>query len=174
MTDNEHSRKVSTISGIVARYAGYPPDATMLIRRASLFHDFGKTAISQEILSKPSKLTAREFEIVKTHTQLGSQKITDAIRILTAAKMIAEQHHEKINGSGYLGLHGNEISPCARIVAVADVFDALISKDRPYKPPWALKDVIRYFENYSGELFDAKLVSVLLKHVDEIAGLYRK
>jgi response regulator RpfG family c-di-GMP phosphodiesterase len=59
-------------------------------------------------------------------------------------------------------------------VAIADVFDALVSKDRPYKPPWTFKDVIRYFENYSGELFDAKLVSVLLKHVDEIAGLYRK
>jgi HD-GYP domain-containing protein (c-di-GMP phosphodiesterase class II) len=173
MTDNDHSRKVSDISGILAKNAGYLPGTARLIRQAAHFHDIGKSGIDQKILDKPGKLTSQEYEIIKTHTLLGSQKIAEVVKMLTKAQMIAEQHHEKIDGSGYLGLHGNEIFPYARIVAVADVFDALISK-RQYKEGWPIAEVIKYFQSFSGKLFDADLVSVLFEHIEEISDLYRQ
>jgi response regulator RpfG family c-di-GMP phosphodiesterase len=103
----------------------------------------------------------------------GSRIITDAAEVLCAARIIAAQHHEKIDASGYLALPGEKIHSFAKIAAIADVFDALIS-ERPYKAPMQIGDVIRYFETHSGILFDAGLVSVLLNHIDEIAGLYRQ
>lgn len=117
-------------------------------------------------------MTEHEFEIVKKHTQLGSQQIGNALQVLSTARTIAAQHHEKWNGNGYIGLSGDDIHPYARIVAVADVYDALISM-RPYKAPMAANEVIRYFENHAGTLFDAGMVSILLEHADEISGLYR-
>ncbi len=172
MTDNEHSRKVSEISGILATHSGCPPDVVSLIRQAALLHDAGKNGVDQNILNCPGKLTADEYEAVKAHTAFGARIIDDVVKLLATAQIIAKQHHERINASGYLGLPGDKIHPFAKIVAIADVCDALISK-RPYKESWAIEDVARYFQENSGTLFDASLTLILLHHIDEIAGLYR-
>lgn len=172
LTHFEHSQKVSEISGILAGYAGYSAQIVDIIRQAALYHDVGKSAIPAEILNKPGKLTEREFEIVKAHTQLGTQKIAQALEVLSAAALIASQHHEKLNGKGYMGLCGEEIHPYARIVAVADVFDALLSK-RAYKDAWAVDDILRYMQEGSGVHFDITVIWLLLGHISEILALYK-
>jgi putative nucleotidyltransferase with HDIG domain len=172
LTHFDHSQKVSEISGLLAGYAGYPADTADLIRQAALYHDVGKAEIPASILNKPGKLTEQEFETVKAHTQLGTQKIAAALEVLSAAALIASQHHEKLSGKGYMGLCGEEIHPYARIVAVADVFDALISK-RAYKDAWGVEDVLRYMQDQSGIHFDMTIVWLLLRHIPEIMALYK-
>ncbi len=173
LTHFDHSQKVSAISGLLAGYAGCHPETVELIRQAALYHDVGKSDISPAIINKPGRLTAQEFEIVKTHTRLGARKISDALRILRTAKMIAEQHHEKMCGLGYpRGLSGDAIHPYSRIVAVADVYDALASK-RSYKALWNVGEILRYMESESGSHFDSAIIRLLLMHIDEITALYQ-
>ncbi len=171
LADDEHSRRVSKVSGILARYAGYSHENSLVIQQAAQYHDIGKSAIARAILDKPGKLTPQEFGIIKTHTRIGAQKLADAIKILFAAKAVAAQHHEKWDGTGYIGLSGADIHPYARLVSIADVWDALISK-RAYKAPMDIRDIICYFENHAGSSFDPGMVSVLLEHTGEIANLY--
>ena len=103
LTHHEHSRKVSQISGMLAEFAGYSPADTKIIERAAAFHDIGKIYVSEDILSKNGALTSEEYEIVKTHTTVGSEKIYDVIRMLAAADCIAASHHERPDGSGLSG-----------------------------------------------------------------------
>ncbi len=172
LTDTEHGRRVSEISGILAAHTGYPPDTVRLIRRAALYHDIGKNDIDRSILDRPGSLTAQEYRTVKTHTQLGAKSIEDVIAVLAAAQIICKQHHERLDGSGYLGLPGDRIHPFAKLVAIADVYDALVSK-RVYKPRLDVCDVIKHFKDNSGTLYDAALVDVLISNLNEITGLYR-
>ncbi len=169
----EHSQKVSEISGLLAGYAGYSPKTAGLIRQAARYHDIGKSEIDQAILAKPGRLTPQEFETVKTHAALGARQIARVLAILSAAKIIAEQHHEKICGLGYpRGLSGDAIHPFSRIVAVADVYDAMASK-RPYKEAISPGEILRYMEAESGSHFDSEIVRLLLAHIDEISALYK-
>ncbi|MDL2288475.1 HD domain-containing protein [Oscillospiraceae bacterium OttesenSCG-928-F05] len=170
-TQFSHSRFVSELSTILARRAGYSPEETMIIQQAALYHDIGKTFIPKEILNKPGPLTSEEFEIVKTHTAIGYEKIIEIIGVLCAAAVVAGTHHEKWDGSGYMGLEGPNIHPYARLISVADVFDALLAK-RPYKEPWAIEDIAAYFDTQAGKQFDAGIVQLLLQSLEEIAGLY--
>jgi putative two-component system response regulator len=145
-----------------------------LIYRSASLHDIGKIGISDNILLKPGKLTEDEFEIMKTHTTLGRDAITKAeqhikqkVEMLECAKRIAYSHHEKWDGSGYPeGLSGENIPLCGRIMAVADVYDALRSK-RVYKPSFSHEKVVSIITNDSGTHFDPEIVEAFLEIKDK-------
>lgn len=166
-----HSRRVSKISELLSGYAGYSKEESAFIGQAALFHDVGKCDIPLEILNKSGPLTEREFDIIKTHTRKGGNRIADALRVLAAAKLIAEHHHEKLDGTGYRRLAAIEIHPYAKLVAVADVFDALLSK-RAYKDSWGAGETLGYIKSGAGTHFDPTIVAVLLAYEDEIMSLY--
>ena len=129
----EHTRRVGKMSAQIAQALGLPEIEVALIRRAAPLHDVGKIAIPDSILLKPGKLTPDEFELMKTHTALGGKMLSGGrFPLLQWAEEIALTHHERWDGTGYLGLRGEDIPIAGRIVAVADVFDALTSR-RPYR-----------------------------------------
>ena len=138
-----------------------------LILEAAPMHDVGKIGIPDYILLKPGKLTPEEFEVMKGHTRIGYELLKDSrSEVLRAGALIAASHHEKYDGSGYpRGLKGNDIPLYGRIVAVADVFDALTS-ERPYKKAWALEDARRFLEDGRGKHFDPLCVEALLAEWD--------
>ena len=124
---------------IIALKPGINEQEAEMLKLASPMHDIGKVGIPDNILNKPGKLTPEEFEIMKTHAQLGYEMLKHSSKpILQAAAIVSKEHHEKYNGNGYpKGLKGEEIHIFARITAVADVFDALGS-DRIYKKAWSI------------------------------------
>jgi putative two-component system response regulator len=134
------------------------------MRRAAPLHDVGKIGISDLILLKPGKLTPEEFEVMKGHTTIGARILangrSDLIRM---AERIALTHHERWSGGGYPnGLKGEEIAIEGRIVAVADVFDAL-SHDRPYKKAWPMGEAVAEIKSQSGQQFDPNVVEAFLR-----------
>ena len=139
---------------------------------AAPMHDIGKIAVDQDILHKKSSLSEAEFEIMKTHTTLAHQVLKNSDRkIIQSADIIAMQHHEKWDGSGYpKALKGDDIHIYGRIVAIADVFDALTHK-RVYKESWSIEDAVAYIQNNSGTHFDPKLVDIFTSHLDEFVCL---
>jgi response regulator RpfG family c-di-GMP phosphodiesterase len=135
---------------------------------AAPMHDIGKIATPDSVLLKPGKLTPEEWEIMKEHPTVGLSILDGSQRpILKAAAVIAHQHHEKWDGSGYpQGLKGEQIHPYARIVAVADVFDALSHK-RVYKDAWPVAKVTEYLREVAGHHLDPHYVDLLIKNIDE-------
>ena len=131
-------------------------------------HDIGKIAIPDNILNKLEKFEPHEWETMKTHAEIGYEMLKYSQRpILKAAAIIANQHHEKIDGSGYpKGLKGNDIHIYGRITAVADVFDALGSS-RVYKKAWELGKILELFKRDSGTHFDSQLVTLFFDNLDE-------
>ncbi|MDL2232067.1 HD domain-containing protein [Ruminococcaceae bacterium OttesenSCG-928-L11] len=173
-THYDHSRMVASISGILAKHAGYSPTEAALIEQAALFHDVGKCDLNPYLLNKKGSLTEQEFALIKAHTQLGVNRIASALQVLSAAAVIAAQHHEHVDGrGGYMGLTGESIHPYAKLVAVADVYDALISP-RAYKQAWDQNTVCTYLKDRAGMQFDMEIVAVLLAHIDEIMALYQQ
>lgn len=147
------------------------------IEDAAPLHDVGKIVISDTILLKPGKLTPEEFDKMKVHTTQGGSVIQDIFKgmedkeFLHTAEEIAMYHHERWDGTGYpKGLKGEEIPLSARIMAIADVFDALIS-ERCYKKPIPPLEAVKIIEEESGSHFDPKLVEVFLKHKDEFINI---
>ena len=137
-------------------------------------HDIGKIAVPDSILNKPGKLTKEEFDIMKTHTTKGGQIIKSIIEsvpnshYLEEAKNLATYHHERWDGKGYpTGLAGEDIPLSARIMAVADVFDALVSK-RSYKEGFSYDKALNIIQEESGTHFDSKLVDVFIAAKDEV------
>jgi putative two-component system response regulator len=132
-------------------------------------HDIGKIGIPDAILLKPGKLTPEEFEIIKTHTVIGAKILEgDDSDILSMARDIVLGHHEKWDGSGYpFARAGESIPVSARIVALADVFDALTS-ERPYKMAWPLARAVEYIKANAGKHFDPELVDVFFENLSEI------
>lgn len=131
---------------------------------SGLLHDIGKTKISPDILNKPGALTDEEFGIMKSHTQLGYEMVAENITISSLTKTGIRFHHENEDGSGYYGKKGNEIPLFAKIIHVADVYDALISK-RPYKKALHVSEALEYLMGACGTLFDKEIVEVFLKYV---------
>lgn len=162
-----HVKRVAKYSYILAKLAGLDEDEAGLIEMASPMHDIGKIAIPDAILNKPGKLTADEFDIMKTHAAIGHEILSHSKRkIIQAAAIVAGEHHEKWDGSGYpKGMKGEEIHIYGRITAIADVFDALGS-DRCYKDAWELGKILELFENESGKHFDPKLVELFFTNLD--------
>ncbi|NCB55591.1 MAG: PAS domain S-box protein [Epsilonproteobacteria bacterium] len=163
-----HVRRVAEYSRLLALKYGLDAQEANKIAMASPMHDIGKVGIPDAILHKPGKLTDEEWEIMKTHAMLGYAVLQHSKRpILQASAIIAKEHHEKYDGTGYpLGLSGETIHLYARIVAIADVFDAL-SHDRCYKKAWEDADVFAFFEKERGAHFDPNLVDMFLAAKEE-------
>lgn len=173
--DNEtgaHIMRMSNISALMAKHLGFSPEETQNLLHASPMHDVGKIAIPDKILLKPGKLTDSEWEIMKSHTSAGYRILySEETRLLQLAAEIALYHHEKWDGSGYPeGLSGERIPLSCRIVAIADVFDALMSH-RPYKQAWTLEESLDFINSQSGRHFDPKVIDVFNRNIDEIVQI---
>jgi len=168
-----HVTRVANYSKLLAKEYGLSEELQDIIYYASPFHDIGKVGIPDKILLKPAKLTDDEFIIMKAHSAIGYSILKEAkSKYLQMGASIALSHHEKYNGTGYpKNLHGEDIPIEARIVAIADVFDALVSK-RPYKEAWSFKDALTFLEEESGKHFDPKLVLLFIKNIDKIKNIY--
>lgn len=173
-----HVKRVAEYSRLLAIKYGLSEQEAEVIRLASPMHDVGKVGIPDAILNKPGPLTQEEFEIMKTHSNLGYEMLKHSNKqVLNAAAIIAQQHHERFDGSGYPHrLRGEEIHLYGRITALADVFDALCS-DRVYKKAWELDRVLDLLQSERGRHFDPAVVDLFLEHLDEflvIKELYRE
>lgn len=162
-----HTKRVATISTMIARDYGLSDEQIKLIEIASPLHDIGKIGIADVVLNKPSELTPEEYLYMKSHALLGYDILKNSERkILKTAATIAYEHHEKYDGTGYpRGLKGEEISIYARIVAIVDVFDALLSK-RVYKDKWSVEEVVVLLKEERGKHFDPKLADIVLQNMD--------
>jgi putative two-component system response regulator len=160
----EHAWRIGRTSALLAIELGLPEREVDLIRRAAPLHDIGKIGIPDSILLKPSRLTDDEFETIKTHTTIGAQILSGSTSpVLTLAESIALTHHERWHGGGYpRGMSGEEIPLPARLVAVADVFDAL-THERPYKDAWPVDEAVAEILNQNGRQFDPAVVSAFAK-----------
>ncbi len=163
----QHLRRVSEFCYLFCKFLGKDEAECEKIKMAAVLHDIGKVGISDDILNKPSKLDANEWDIMKTHSMLGYQMLIDSeFEMMRLAAMIALEHHERWDGKGYpYGKQGEDISLVGRICAVADVFDSLLDK-RVYKEPWEEKEVRNYFEMMSGTQFDPTIAAILLDNFD--------
>lgn len=158
----DHINRLAHYTQQMAKALDFSDEEAEHYGEASMLHDIGKVGIPDEILKKPGKLTAEEFDVIKTHPQLGSDILCKNKWFSTACQ-IAYAHHEKWDGSGYpRGLKAEAIPLPARIVAIADVFDALINK-RAYKDPWPVEKALSLLEAEAGKHFDPKLVAVFIR-----------
>ena len=164
-----HIQRIGFYSTKIAEHLGLSKEQVELIKYSSPLHDIGKLRIPDHILLKPGPLTKDEWEIMKTHTIMGAKILEGSkIKYLKAAEKIALLHHEKWDGTGYpYGLKGKKIPLFARIVSIADVFDALTS-DRPYRKAFSVEEAFEIIKNESGKHFDPELVEIFLKIKDEI------
>ncbi len=167
-----HVKRVAEFSYILAKEYGLSELDARLLNSASPMHDIGKVGIPDAILLKPGKLTPEEFEIMKTHAQIGYEIFSTSDRsLLKAAAWIAIDHHEKWNGTGYPnGKQGEDIHIFGRITAVADVFDALYHH-RCYKPAWPIEDIVALFKEQSGVHFDPDLVALVLNDLGKYTNV---
>jgi len=169
----KHIRRVAEYSRLLAHYhEAISEEDAEIIYHASPMHDIGKMSIPNEVLHKKGALTQEEFEVMKTHTTKAHEylKIVDR-KYMKAADIIAYQHHEKWDGSGYpRGLKGEEIHLFGRIVALADVFDALTHK-RVYKDAWSVDDAVNYIQEHKGTQFDPYIVEIFEEHIDEFISI---
>lgn len=167
-----HVRRVSEYSVVLGRLSGFDSDQLDQLRVAAAMHDLGKIAIPEAILNKPGELTEDERSVMETHVRRGLQMLSGQRgTLLGAASIVVGEHHEHWNGGGYpRGLKGEEIHVLGRIVAIADVFDALTTT-RCYKEPWNLPRVIEFFREQSGGQFEPKLVDFFLNNLEEFLGI---
>ena len=164
-----HVIRMAKYSRVIAEAIGFSAEDANVIEMAAPMHDIGKIGIKDEILLKPGKLTTEEFEIMKDHTRIGYEILKDSpSKFLQMGAVIALGHHEKFDGSGYpYGKQGQDIPIEARIVAVADVYDALTS-ERPYKQAWSAQDAINYMESQRGRHFDPACLDVFISKLDSV------
>lgn len=170
-----HVKRVALYSELLALKYGLSKDEAELLKLASPMHDIGKVGIKDEILNKPAKLTNEEFKIMKTHSALGFNMLKNSDKpILKTAAIVAHEHHEKWDGSGYpKKLKGEDIHIYGRITALADVFDALGSK-RVYKDAWELEKIVEFFHEQKGKHFDPKLVEIFFDNFEEFDKIRMK
>lgn len=162
----QHTERVGQMAALLAKRIGLPDSQVSLIRRAAPLHDVGKIGIPDSILLKLGKLTPAEFTLVKTHTTIGARILSGSrFPILRLAEEIAFNHHERWDGEGYAGIVGDAIPLAGRIVAVADVFDAL-TQSRPYKAAWPVGEAIAEIERQRGRQFDPSLVDAFLQVIE--------
>jgi len=164
-----HIIRMSRYSQLIALAAGMSDDEAENVLNASPMHDIGKIGIPDNVLLKPGKLDAEEWRIMKTHVDIGVEILSGSDSVLmNMAAEIAQNHHEKWDGSGYpCGLKGEAIPLTGRVVALADVFDALTTA-RPYKKAWEVEDAVKFVKEQSGQHFDPRLVGLFIEILPEI------
>ena len=163
-----HERRVGLIAGAIARQMGWDDKRCAMLELAGLVHDIGKIAVPAEILTKPSRLSHLEMEIIKCHAETGYEILKDVHFPMPVADII-RQHHERIDGSGYpQGLRGDEIMPEAKILCVADVLESMAS-DRPYRAALGLEVALAEIIRGRGTVYDATVVDAIVCLVREKA-----
>lgn len=160
----KHTQRVAIISALLAQELGLSEEHIEVIQKAAPLHDVGKIGVSDSILLKPGKLTAEEFRRMQKHCELGAELLSGGrSEVLKVAETIALSHHERWNGKGYPhGLAGENIPLEGRILAVADVFDAL-THERPYKHAWSIADAKTEICQQTGQQFDPQIVECFMK-----------
>lgn len=167
-----HIRRLGLYSELLAKKLGWDENECEEIRIAAPMHDIGKIGIPDSILKKPGKLSEAEFEVMKTHPAIGGRILSNSKSpLVEMARDICIGHHERWDGSGYPdGLSGEDIPICARIVAIVDVFDALIHK-RVYKNEMSIEDAIVIMEKGRGNHFDPNLFDLFIENLDEMSQI---
>lgn len=170
--EGPHGRRVSAYASIIARGIGWPSYLTALLERAAPLHDIGKVAVSDLVLRKPGQLTDKERAQMQMHCEAGSRVLGGSgVAVLNMAATIAYRHHERWDGKGYpRGLRGDDIPLEARIVAVADVYDCLVTS-RIYKPAWSEEAALKYLRDNRGTQFEPRLVDAFVDHLGEVRGV---
>lgn len=165
-----HVKRVAEVAKIIALKWGMSEEEAELVRVAAAMHDLGKLTISESILNKPGKLEPEEFEIMKTHSRMGYEMLKSSNRnLFNMAALIAREHHENYDGTGYpQGLKGEGIHIYSRIVALADVFDALGNK-RVYKEAWSQEKILEFIAEQKEKKFDARLVDLFFESFEQIS-----
>lgn len=164
-----HIWRMAAYARVLAESLGWSRESAELLELAAPMHDTGKIGISDAILKKPGKLDRAEWEVMKTHTRIGYDILSKSkAPLFQLAAEIALHHHEHWDGSGYPdGLRGDHISEAARIVAVADIFDAL-SMRRPYKEPWPLPQILTELERSAGQHLDARITTSFVQALPRV------
>lgn len=171
-----HIRRISFYARLFAQLLDLSEEEQNLLLYASPLHDVGKIGIPDNILKKPGPLTPEEFEVIKLHTTIGAKILSSDPRFITlaAGKVIAEQHHEKWDGSGYPhGLKGEDIHLYARIIAICDVFDAMTS-DRVYRPAFTVDQTIDIMKKGRGNHFDPNLFDIFINNLSQFLDIREK
>ena len=168
----DHVKRVAEYSKLLALKHGLTLEEAEQLKMASPMHDIGKVGIADNILNKPGRLTEEEFEIMKTHAELGYEMLKGSQQpLLKTAAIISMEHHEKWDGSGYpRGLKEEEIHLYGRITAIADVFDAL-GHDRVYKKAWPLEKILDLFKEGRGKHFDPSLVDLFISNLNDFLAI---
>jgi putative two-component system response regulator len=171
----EHIRRMGEYAAILARAAGWDEKAVEEIRLAASMHDVGKIGVPDAILRKPGKLSDEEFERIKEHTRIGARILEGSpIGLLNLAHDIALHHHEKWAGGGYpIGLRGDAIPLCARIVAVCDVYDALVN-DRVYRPAMPEDQALAIMMQGRGSHFDPVILDLFLERLPQFRDIHAR
>jgi putative two-component system response regulator len=170
-----HIWRMAAYCGALAQAAGWSTEKVAQIELAAPMHDMGKIGISDTILKAPRKLTQEEFEVIKKHNIIGYEILTKSqTPLFKMAAEVALYHHEKWDGSGYpSGLKGEDIPASGRILAIADVFDALTMK-RPYKEPWPIEKAFEAIQQDAGTHFDPRLAELFISIKEKIADIKAK
>jgi len=170
-----HVKRVGLYTKELALLAGVDEERALLFKRAAPLHDIGKVGTPDSILNKPAKLTIDEFKIMQEHALIGEKILSNSDKaLIQIAAEIAGGHHEKYDGSGYpRGLVGEEIPLSARIVAIADVFDALYSA-RVYKEAWNIEEIIKLFQSEKAKHFDPYLAELFLQNIEKFIKIYEE
>lgn len=168
-----HTRRISELSKLLATLAGLPEEQCEVLRLASPLHDVGKIGIPDRVLLKPGRLDETEFETMKMHTVIGGKILADAKKfpVIDMGSIIALQHHEKWDGSGYpSGLKGDEIHIFSRIVTIVDMFDAL-SSERPYKKAYPMDKTLEIMKEDRGKFSDPALFDLFIQHIERFVEI---
>jgi putative nucleotidyltransferase with HDIG domain len=167
----DHTDRVVLLMEVLAKAMKIPKEDLVFMRWGAMLHDIGKIGVPDAILNKPAPLDEEEMKIMRQHP-VRAREMLEPVRFLRRAIEIPCCHHERWNGSGYpQGLKEDQIPLSARIFAVIDVWDALVS-DRPYRLAWQMDDATRYIQENAGILFDAQVVHHFLRNIDQIREYY--
>ena len=170
----QHVRRVAEYTAVLCKGLGCSDEESWKVSLAAMMHDVGKIMIPEQILEKPGKLTDEEFAVVKNHTKYGKQMLeTSPGELFRFSTDIAYQHHERWDGTGYIGMKGKDISQYARCVALADVFDALVSR-RAYKKPWPPEKAYDEIVSQSGKHFDPAVVDTFVQNFDKFIEIMER
>jgi two-component system response regulator RpfG len=174
-TTGNHLARMARYSSLIGVNIGLAPETVHVLEVASPMHDIGKIGIPDAVLLKRGPLNAEEDSVMKTHPRMGYDILKGSpSKYLSMGAIIALGHHEKYDGSGYPnGLHGEDIPIVARVVAVADVFDALVS-ERPYKHAWSIEEGFAYLEAQKGKHFDPRCVEAFISAADKVREIQKQ